>query len=102
MQFLFFAFGDELEFAWDELDDDGSGELSEDEWFSAVKRIGPGSIAAEPSDAGLHLFDRKQKPPLRLRGPRLQRLARLWYPCQFGWFACFCEGPGLRKPVKPP
>ncbi|CAJ1428336.1 unnamed protein product [Effrenium voratum] len=40
VQFLFFAFGDELEFAWDELDDDGSGELSEDEWFSAVKRIG--------------------------------------------------------------
>lgn len=40
VQFLIYAFGDELEFAWEELDDDGSGELSEDEWFGAVKRIG--------------------------------------------------------------
>lgn len=40
VQFLIYAFGDELEFAWEELDDDGSGELSEDEWFQAVKRIG--------------------------------------------------------------
>lgn len=37
---MIYAFGDELEFAWEELDDDGSGELSEDEWFQAVKRIG--------------------------------------------------------------
>lgn len=45
VQFLIYAFGDELEFAWEELDDDGSGELSEDEWFSAVKRIGRMSMA---------------------------------------------------------
>lgn len=41
MQFLIYAFGEELEFAWEELDDDGSNELSEEEWFQAVKRIGP-------------------------------------------------------------
>ena len=40
VQFLIYAFGEELEFAWEELDDDGSGELSEEEWFQAVKRIG--------------------------------------------------------------
>jgi len=40
VQFLIYAFGEELAFAWEELDDDGSNELSEDEWFQAVKRIG--------------------------------------------------------------
>eukprot|EP00931_Biecheleriopsis_adriatica_P070532 TRINITY_DN44294_c0_g1_i1.p1 TRINITY_DN44294_c0_g1~~TRINITY_DN44294_c0_g1_i1.p1 ORF type:complete len:293 (-),score=56.55 TRINITY_DN44294_c0_g1_i1:53-859(-) len=40
VQFLEFVFGENLEVAWEGLDDDGSGELNEEEWFEAVKRIG--------------------------------------------------------------
>lgn len=40
VQFLIYAFGEDLEWAWEELDDDDSGELSEEEWFAAVERIG--------------------------------------------------------------
>eukprot|EP00930_Biecheleria_cincta_P035389 TRINITY_DN24342_c0_g2_i1.p1 TRINITY_DN24342_c0_g2~~TRINITY_DN24342_c0_g2_i1.p1 ORF type:complete len:1419 (-),score=214.24 TRINITY_DN24342_c0_g2_i1:1039-5295(-) len=40
VQFLVFAFGDDLYEAWTALDDDGSGELSEAEWFEAVEKIG--------------------------------------------------------------
>ena len=55
VQFLIYAFGDELEFAWEELDDDGSGELSEDEWFQAVKRIGWASREF-PSPWGYNIY----------------------------------------------
>eukprot|EP00931_Biecheleriopsis_adriatica_P073498 TRINITY_DN4776_c1_g2_i1.p1 TRINITY_DN4776_c1_g2~~TRINITY_DN4776_c1_g2_i1.p1 ORF type:complete len:1515 (+),score=303.88 TRINITY_DN4776_c1_g2_i1:282-4547(+) len=40
VQFLAFAFGPSLEDAWAVLDDDGSGELSEEEFNEAVKSIG--------------------------------------------------------------
>ncbi|CAK9069335.1 Hypothetical protein (Fragment), partial [Durusdinium trenchii] len=40
VQFLIIAFGEDLKEAWNALDDDGSGELSEDEWFEAVEKIG--------------------------------------------------------------
>jgi len=40
VQFLIFAFGESLEDAWECLDDDGSGELTEEEWNEAVENIG--------------------------------------------------------------
>lgn len=40
VQFLEIAFGEDLRDAWHALDDDGSGELSEAEWFEAVEKIG--------------------------------------------------------------
>jgi len=40
VQFLTFVFGPDLGEAWEMLDDDGSGELDEKEWFEAVERIG--------------------------------------------------------------
>lgn len=40
VQFLTIAFGEDLHDAWDALDDDGSGSLSEEEWFDAVEKIG--------------------------------------------------------------
>ncbi|CAE7711804.1 Vti1b, partial [Symbiodinium necroappetens] len=40
VQFLIFVFGEDLEEAWITLDDDESGELSEDEWNKAVADIG--------------------------------------------------------------
>ncbi|CAE8707736.1 unnamed protein product, partial [Polarella glacialis] len=39
-QFLVIAFGDSLEDAWSGLDDDGSGIISEEEWFQCVESIG--------------------------------------------------------------
>ncbi|CAJ1405435.1 unnamed protein product [Effrenium voratum] len=40
VQFLQIAFGEDLQDAWSALDDDGSGELSEQEWDEAVAKIG--------------------------------------------------------------
>ncbi|CAE6931285.1 Vti1b, partial [Symbiodinium sp. KB8] len=40
VQFLQIAFGEDLQDAWEALDDDQSGELSEEEWFEAVEKIG--------------------------------------------------------------
>eukprot|EP00931_Biecheleriopsis_adriatica_P086251 TRINITY_DN60961_c0_g1_i1.p1 TRINITY_DN60961_c0_g1~~TRINITY_DN60961_c0_g1_i1.p1 ORF type:complete len:1472 (-),score=264.42 TRINITY_DN60961_c0_g1_i1:6-4421(-) len=40
VQFVIRAFGENLQDAWEALDDDGSGELSEAEFFEAVKNIG--------------------------------------------------------------
>ncbi|CAE8610347.1 unnamed protein product [Polarella glacialis] len=40
VQFLMFAFGEFLEDAWEVLDADGSGGLTEDEWFEALESIG--------------------------------------------------------------
>eukprot|EP00931_Biecheleriopsis_adriatica_P060178 TRINITY_DN36128_c0_g1_i1.p1 TRINITY_DN36128_c0_g1~~TRINITY_DN36128_c0_g1_i1.p1 ORF type:complete len:1545 (-),score=286.62 TRINITY_DN36128_c0_g1_i1:46-4680(-) len=39
-QFLMFAFGPDLEDAWEVLDEDGSGEMDEEEFFQAIKNIG--------------------------------------------------------------
>eukprot|EP00931_Biecheleriopsis_adriatica_P114726 TRINITY_DN9063_c0_g1_i2.p1 TRINITY_DN9063_c0_g1~~TRINITY_DN9063_c0_g1_i2.p1 ORF type:complete len:1400 (+),score=271.00 TRINITY_DN9063_c0_g1_i2:368-4201(+) len=40
VQFLIYAFGEDLEEAWLQLDDDGSGELTEEEFHAAVESIG--------------------------------------------------------------
>eukprot|EP00434_Breviolum_minutum_P024656 symbB.v1.2.021775.t1/scaffold1901.1/size96594/2 len=40
VQFLQIAFGEDLSDAWNALDDDGSGSLSQQEWFEAVEKIG--------------------------------------------------------------
>mmetsp|Transcript_38306 Transcript_38306/g.71334 ORF Transcript_38306/g.71334 Transcript_38306/m.71334 type:complete len:95 (+) Transcript_38306:1-285(+) len=40
VQFLQFAFGPNLEDAWNELDKSGDGELSEDEFYEALFSIG--------------------------------------------------------------
>jgi len=40
VQFLEYAFGPELEDAWAELDSDGGGELTVEEWLQAVETIG--------------------------------------------------------------
>lgn len=63
VQFLIYAFGEELAFAWEELDDDGSNELSEDEWFQAVKRIGPAKNREKVNDGWLkrHLNPKKHR-----------------------------------------
>ena len=63
VQFLIYAFGEELAFAWEELDDDGSNELSEDEWFQAVKRIGPAKNGEMVNDGWLkrHLNPKKHR-----------------------------------------
>jgi len=40
VQFLIYVFGEDLENAWNQLDDDGSGEMNEQEFFEAVQTIG--------------------------------------------------------------
>merc|ERR1712190_553270 len=40
VQFLVRNFGDDLTDAWEALDDDGSGGLSEEEWLKAVTELG--------------------------------------------------------------
>jgi len=40
VHFLTLTFGEDLADAWTALDDDGSGELTEEEWMSAVLNIG--------------------------------------------------------------
>jgi len=63
VHFLMLSFGDDLQVAWEALDEDGGGELDEQEWLRAVENIGYFGPAAvvfallDSSDDGNISFD---------------------------------------------
>eukprot|EP00933_Yihiella_yeosuensis_P041221 TRINITY_DN35638_c0_g1_i1.p1 TRINITY_DN35638_c0_g1~~TRINITY_DN35638_c0_g1_i1.p1 ORF type:complete len:979 (+),score=122.20 TRINITY_DN35638_c0_g1_i1:209-2938(+) len=89
VQFIIFAFGENLEDAWDALDEDGGGEVSEEEFNEAVEKIGyfgPARVVfalLDGSDDGNISFDEfiileKYKPPEK---------AKKWMETSMGSFA---------------
>eukprot|EP00933_Yihiella_yeosuensis_P044437 TRINITY_DN39564_c0_g2_i1.p1 TRINITY_DN39564_c0_g2~~TRINITY_DN39564_c0_g2_i1.p1 ORF type:complete len:194 (-),score=45.12 TRINITY_DN39564_c0_g2_i1:75-656(-) len=47
VQFLIFAFGEDLQNAWERMDEDGGGEISEEEFYEICEKIGyfgPGRV----------------------------------------------------------